>query len=1017
MKKIKYVILACLMSSAGIIFNATAQSSFGRNKPSYKTFKFEVLQTPHFEIYHYLKNDTILNYFAAWAEEWYRIHQIQFKDTFKLRNPIILYSNHADFQQTNIISDIISEGTGGVTESLKNRVILPFAPSLYQTDHVLGHELVHAFQYHKMLGSDSVRYSLSNIPLWMVEGMAEYFSIGSVDANTSMWMRDAIINKDFPSIKDLMNTSKYFPYRYGQALWAFIGKTWGDTIIMPFFEKTALYGLEPAIDSVFHFNSKTLSGMWKMATENHYKQYMKDTTYKTIGNKIISKTNAGSMNVCPSLSHDGKYLAFFSEKNIFTLDLFLADAKTGKIIKKISSINHQHEIDDFSFIESGGTWSPDSKKFAFVVFSKGRNKLAVVDIAKNKVKLIEMKGIESFSNPEWSPDGKYIVFTGLIEGIGDLYLYNFETGEIERLTNDVFSNIHPSWSPDGNYIVYATEKINRSGSKKFSFALSLLDMKTKKSKNLDIFPMADNLNPRFSNDGRFIYFLSDADGFRNLYKYDLQTDKVYRLTEFMTGISGITLFSPAITTDRENNLIAYTYYFNKNYEIYIASDHDFIANEVDKHSVNFDASTLPILKHVGPNVVDSLLYHRPSLLALPVDSVSKVPYRPKFKLDYISNTAGIGISTGPVNTTEMGGSIFMIFSDMLSNHQLYTSLSLNGEIYDFGGEVAYINQTNKVKWGASLSHIPYRSGNMFWTIDTLTINQKDYLVDNLVLDYIRLFEDNISLFSYYPFSQTRRIETALSASWYSYRIDRYHNYYDAWGDYIGGKREKLPAPSGTNFQIASLAYVEDNSYFGMTSPLQGKRSRYQIDKYFGNINLFNVTLDYRKYFFSKPIGLAFRIMHEGLYGSSSQIQLASPLYIAYPWLIRGYEDISFYSSSNYSNYSLNVSNLAGSRMVVGNVELRFPFTGPEVLAPIKSDIFLTDLNLFFDAGVAWNKGETVKFHWQPSNFDERIPVCSAGVSLRINLFGYLVIEPYYAFPFQNGGFHHGTFGINFVPGW
>ncbi|HPC27055.1 MAG TPA: hypothetical protein PK410_05955, partial [Paludibacteraceae bacterium] len=138
MKKIKYIILACLMSSAGIIFNATAQSSFGRNKPSYKTFKFEVLQTPHFEIYHYLKNDTILNYFAAWAEEWYRIHQIQFKDTFKLRNPIILYSNHADFQQTNIISDIISEGTGGVTESLKNRVILPFAPSLYQTDHVLG---------------------------------------------------------------------------------------------------------------------------------------------------------------------------------------------------------------------------------------------------------------------------------------------------------------------------------------------------------------------------------------------------------------------------------------------------------------------------------------------------------------------------------------------------------------------------------------------------------------------------------------------------------------------------------------------------------------------------------------------------------------------------------------------------------------------------------------------------------------------------------------------------------------
>jgi len=243
---------------------------FGRNKPSYQTFKYQIKQTPHFEIYHYLTNDTVIKYFAGWTEEWYRFHQVIFKDTFKTRNPLILYANHADFQQTNAISSIISEGTGGVTESLKNRVILPFAPTLYQTDHVLGHELVHAFQYHKLLKPDSAKYyNINNLPLWMVEGMAEYLSIGSVDANTSMWMRDALIQKKFPSINDLNNTSEYFPYRYGQALWAFIGKTWGDSIILPLFEKTAQYGLDKAIDSLFHFNEKTLSGMWKTATEKN----------------------------------------------------------------------------------------------------------------------------------------------------------------------------------------------------------------------------------------------------------------------------------------------------------------------------------------------------------------------------------------------------------------------------------------------------------------------------------------------------------------------------------------------------------------------------------------------------------------------------------------------------------------------------------------------------------------------------------------------------------------------------
>jgi len=73
-------------------------------------------------------------------------------------------------------------------------------------------------------------------------------------------------------------------------------------------------------------------------------------------------------------------LLFFRTRVFFTLDLFIADARTGKIIKKFSSLTRNSEIDDFSFIESGGTWSPDSKKFAFVVYSKGRNKLAVVDI-------------------------------------------------------------------------------------------------------------------------------------------------------------------------------------------------------------------------------------------------------------------------------------------------------------------------------------------------------------------------------------------------------------------------------------------------------------------------------------------------------------------------------------------------------------------------------------------------------------------------------------------------------------
>jgi hypothetical protein len=73
-----------------------------------------------------------------------------------------------------------------------------------------------------------------------------------------------------------------------------------------------------------------------------------------------------------------------------------------------------------------------------------------------------------------------------------------------------------------------------------------------------------------------------------------------------------------------------------------------------------------------------------------------------------------------------------------------------------------------------------------------------------------------------------------------------------------------------------------------------------------------------------------------------------------------------------------------------------------------------------DSGLAWNHGNKLGFKKDltgGADSEYRFPLFSTGASVRINLFGYLVLEPYYAFPLQNGGFRNGTFGLNFVPGW
>ena len=130
---------------------------------------------------------------------------------------------------------------------MKRRVVLPMAGTLAETDHVLGHELVHAFQYdiaaqRASQGGNQRRHQRRGKPcLWFIEGMAEYLSIGPVDPHTAMWIRDAARKDKLPTIADLDNP-KYFPYRWGQALWAFIGGRWGDEAIPRIYRGCAAFG-------------------------------------------------------------------------------------------------------------------------------------------------------------------------------------------------------------------------------------------------------------------------------------------------------------------------------------------------------------------------------------------------------------------------------------------------------------------------------------------------------------------------------------------------------------------------------------------------------------------------------------------------------------------------------------------------------------------------------------------------------------------------------------------------------
>ncbi|MBC8145221.1 MAG: peptidase S9, partial [bacterium] len=298
------------LAIVAIAFIAIASSAsaqyFGRNKVQYENFDFKVLSTEHFDIHYYPEEEAAVRDAARMAERWYSRLARVLNHQFRSRKPIILYADQGDFQQTNTITSMVGEGTGGVTEALKNRVILPFNGSMRDFDHVLGHELVHAFQYD--LAGDprgNGLEGLGQLPLWFIEGLAEYLSLGRDDAHTALWLRDAVLRDDIPTVKDLSGNYKYFPYRYGQAIWAYIAGTYGDEKISELFRRALEVGLEKGIQSSLGVHDTTLSKEWKAALISQYNPLVTSRAKPADVGRSVIKGDA-DLNIAPVVSPDGK---------------------------------------------------------------------------------------------------------------------------------------------------------------------------------------------------------------------------------------------------------------------------------------------------------------------------------------------------------------------------------------------------------------------------------------------------------------------------------------------------------------------------------------------------------------------------------------------------------------------------------------------------------------------------------------------------------------------------------------
>jgi hypothetical protein len=609
-------------------------------------------------------------------------------------------------------------------------------------------------------------------------------------------------------------------------------------------------------------------------------------------------------------------------------------------------------------------------------------------------------------HPAWSPDGRYVAFAALAGGLADLYLYDLESDSLRRLTNDSYTDLEPAWSPDGRKIAFVTDRFStdtialRTG----NYRLALMDVATGGIEPLPSFEDAKNINPQWSPDGSSIYFLSDRGGITNIYRLAVASGERTRITNLLTGVSGITSLSPAMSVARQTGRVVYSVYEKGNFTVYAADSASALAGEPLAALPAVSPALLPPDQRKDHQVLSYLADQTAGEKAASMQTISA--YRPRLGLDYIAQPyLAVGASSFG---TFVGGGVTLYWSDMLGDQNLATMLQIQGNFKNLAGLVAYQNTRRRLNWGVAVQQIPYISGGYAFGQSGNTLVEQ--------LQILREINREADVFVAWPFSQVQRLEGSVGVRNISFDAQAETQTFDLFtGRLIDDQVTDLPAPASLNLGMASVALVYDNSFFGATSPILGQRYRLEADPVVGSMQFTSLLADYRRYVMPlRPFTIAARIMHYGRYGANAEDSTRLyPLFLGYASLVRGYDYNAVLNDcqSGVNDACTVYGRLFGSRILVGNLELRFPLLGVLGLGHGYYGAFPIEAAVFVDGGVAYARGQDPAFLG-----GHRGSVTSAGAALRVNLFGFAVAELDFVRPLNWAG-KGWTWQVSLNPGF
>ncbi|NOT35196.1 MAG: BamA/TamA family outer membrane protein [Candidatus Eisenbacteria bacterium] len=678
---------------------AVFAQGYGKNKVHYEKLDWGVLETAHLRLHFYSQEESLARRLAPAAESVCVEYDRRFRMRPRKPVPFLLYSAHHVFQQTNATPGLISEGTGGLTELIKGRVLVPHNGSWKRLVWVTRHEMAHSYMLEKIAQVMREHRRPMNYlpPLWFTEGLAEYCGT-RWDEDAEGLLRDAVISgRAMPLTRSESITGTVLMYKEGQSFLLFLADRYGPDKVFDLLDQwhraesfetlfRIIYGRPLAELDAEWFDSLRKHYYPAVASADHPQIVMRRMTRKgdfNLGVRVLPGALPTDSTARDSVAGNPAFCYFAAGEDGIQLRINEPVAGRKRRDRGVLRGGVSPSFESFHLFQNRPAVAR-SGHIALSAKQGGRDMLYLLAGSNGRVlRRVDLPLLVAINDPAVTPDGDAIVFSAQdYSGRSDLYRVSWpnERVQLEQLTRDDFDDVEPGISPDGRWVVFASDRGSATG----EHQLFRLSLSGGVPEPLGAPAAGEDRQPVVSPDGQWVAFRSTRGGTSDLWVRSIEPSPDVRRATRLLGPAS----DPDWLADGRGLL-------------FIGQD----GIEFQVYRTRFNPDTLDIETSVDPSPLAAAM-PAPILGMAPehpptgqVHGGPRLPYERRIALDIVQGgfAADPGVSGGAA-----GGQIAL--SDVLGNEQLYVLLANDSDRYGsfldgFQIGLTYLNQSQRFNYG------------------------------------------------------------------------------------------------------------------------------------------------------------------------------------------------------------------------------------------------------------------------------------------------------------------------------